>query len=126
MRKLPVHHLRNVETASSLMLLIALIGLCSFFTWKSPHFLTAGNFKVIAGNYSVIAVATVGMALLMISGPVDLSIGSIVGATGTLMALSVHDWGWPAGAAIAVRHRPRCRRSARSTGCSSRCSGSTR
>jgi len=100
-RKLPLHHLRNVETASSLMLLIALIGLCSFFTWKSPHFLTAGNFKVIAGNYSVIAVATVGMALLMISGPVDLSIGSIVGATGTMMALSVHDWGWPAGAAIA-------------------------
>ncbi|MFT3855317.1 MAG: ABC transporter permease [Ilumatobacteraceae bacterium] len=101
MRKLPWHHLRNVETASTLMLLAALVGLCAYFTSRSPHFFTVGNFQVIAGNYSVIAVATVGMALLMISGPVDLSIGSVVGAAGTLMALSVHDWGWPAGAAIA-------------------------
>ena len=100
MSKLPVHRLRNVESASTVMLSIALICLCAYFTSRSGHFLTTGNFKVIAGNYSVIAVATVGMALLMISGPVDLSIGSIVGATGTLMALSVHDWGWPAGLAI--------------------------
>jgi ribose/xylose/arabinose/galactoside ABC-type transport system permease subunit len=95
MKRISMSRIANVESASSAMLLAALIALCAYFTSRSDRFLTAGNFKVIAGNYSVIAVATVGMALLMISGPVDLSIGSIVGAAGTLMALSVHDWGWP-------------------------------
>jgi ribose/xylose/arabinose/galactoside ABC-type transport system permease subunit len=100
MPKIPWNRIRNVESASSLMLLVALIMLCAYFTARSDRFLTVGNFKVIAANYSVIAVATAGMALLMICGPVDLSIGSIVGASGTLMAISVHDWGWPAGVAI--------------------------
>jgi ribose/xylose/arabinose/galactoside ABC-type transport system permease subunit len=95
MKRVSFSRIANVETASSAMLLAALVGLCAYFTSRSDRFLTAGNFKVIATNYSVIAVATVGMALLMICGPVDLSIGSIVGAAGTLMALSVHDWGWP-------------------------------
>jgi ribose/xylose/arabinose/galactoside ABC-type transport system permease subunit len=92
---------RNVESVSTIVLLGALIMLCVYFTARSNRFLTIGNFKVIAANYSVIAVATVGMALLMISGPVDLSIGSTVGATGTLMALSINHWGWPAWLAIA-------------------------
>jgi ribose/xylose/arabinose/galactoside ABC-type transport system permease subunit len=92
---------RNVESVSIIVLFGALIALCAYFTLRSNRFLTVGNFKVIAANYSVIAVATVGMALLMISGPVDLSIGSTVGATGTLMALSIERWGWPAWLAIA-------------------------
>jgi ribose/xylose/arabinose/galactoside ABC-type transport system permease subunit len=92
--------LRDVESLTSIVLFGALVLLFVYFTARSDRFLTVGNMKVIAANYSVIAVATVGMALLMISGPVDLSIGSTVGATGVMMALAVHDWGWPAGAGI--------------------------
>jgi ribose/xylose/arabinose/galactoside ABC-type transport system permease subunit len=88
--------LRDVEALTSIVLFGALILLFAYFTWRTDRFLTFGNMKVIAANYSVIAVATVGMALLMISGPVDLSIGSTVGATGTMMAVAVHDWTWPA------------------------------
>lgn len=91
---------RNAESATSLVLTVALIVLCTYFTARSDRFLTVGNLQVIVANYSVIAVATVGMAILMISGPVDLSLGSTVGATGTLMALMVHDHHWPAAVAI--------------------------
>lgn len=94
--------LRRVESATSVVLLVAIVALCAYFTARSDRFLTFGNLRVVLANYSVIAVATVGMALLMISGPVDLSLGSTVGATGTIMALAVHDWGWPAGLAIAL------------------------
>lgn len=91
---------RNAESATTLVLACALIALCAYFTARSDRFLTVGNFQVIVANSSVIAVATVGMALLMICGPVDLSLGSTVGATSTLMALAVHDGHWPAGLAI--------------------------
>lgn len=91
---------RNAESATSLVLTAALLTLCVYFTARSDRFLTVGNLQVIVANYSVIAVATVGMAILMISGPVDLSLGSTVGATGTLMALMVHDHHWPAAVAI--------------------------
>ena len=91
---------RNAESATSLVLTVALVVLATYFTIRSDRFLTVGNLQVIVANYSVIAVATVGMALLMISGPVDLSLGSTVGATGTLMALMVHDHHWPAAVAI--------------------------
>jgi ribose/xylose/arabinose/galactoside ABC-type transport system permease subunit len=88
--------LRDVEALTSIVLFGALVLLVAYFTWRTDRFLTFGNMRVIAANYSVIAVATVGMALLMISGPVDLSIGSTVGAAGTMMAVAVHDWTWPA------------------------------
>lgn len=99
-----LNRFRNAESATSVVLFAAIVALCIYFTSQTDRFLTFGNMQVMVANYSVIAVVTVGMALLMISGPVDLSVGSTVGATGTLMALMIHDYGWsaPAGMAFAV------------------------
>ena len=57
---------------------------------------TAKEISAKIPNHQNVDPHSVGMALLMISGPVDLSIGSTVGATGTMMAVAVHDWTWPA------------------------------
>ncbi len=99
-----LNRFRNAESATSGVLAVAIVVLCAYFTSQTDRFLTFGNVQVMVANYSVIAVVTVGMALLMISGPVDLSVGSTVGATGALMALLIHDYSWsaPAGIAFAI------------------------
>ncbi|HZQ09695.1 MAG TPA: ABC transporter permease, partial [Anaerolineae bacterium] len=57
-----------------------------------PGYFTLDNLRVIALNVSSIGIASVGMALLIISGNVDLSIGSIYAAAAVMaawLALSV-------------------------------------
>ena len=49
----------------------------------------------IAINSAILAVVVVPSALLILSGHIDLSVGSTVGLTGTITALAVTGWGWP-------------------------------
>lgn len=50
------------------------------------------NWGTVAGFLGIIAV---GAALLMIAGEFDLSIGSMIGFAGMLMAIPILYWGWP-------------------------------
>jgi simple sugar transport system permease protein len=50
------------------------------------------NWSTVAGYLGVIAV---GAALLMVAGEFDLSIGSMIGFAGMLLAVPSLYWGWP-------------------------------
>jgi ribose transport system permease protein len=59
--------------------------------FRDPNYFTVDNIRVIALNSSSVAIASVGMAYLMIAGGIDLSIGSIFVAAGFMSAeLSLH------------------------------------
>jgi simple sugar transport system permease protein len=55
------------------------------------------NWGTVAGFLGVIAV---GAALLMIAGEFDLSIGSMIGFAGMMMAIPCLYWGWPVWASV--------------------------
>lgn len=57
-------------------LLVGVIALFVVFTLMSSHFLTVSNLRNVALQSSVLAVVAVPSALLLISGKVDLSVGS--------------------------------------------------
>lgn len=57
------------------------------FSLLSPVFLTAGNFINIANQTAVISVLAFGMTLVMLSGGIDLSVGSIVSLSAVICAL---------------------------------------
>ena len=57
----------------------------------SPYFWQANNLRVLAMNMSFITIAGVGMAILIISGNIDLSIGSILGMTAVLAGIFAKD-----------------------------------
>ncbi|MFT4192125.1 MAG: ABC transporter permease [Comamonas sp.] len=57
----------------------------------------AVNWATVAGYLGIIAVAA---ALLMIAGEFDLSIGSMIGFAGMMVAIPILYWGWPAWAAV--------------------------
>jgi ribose/xylose/arabinose/galactoside ABC-type transport system permease subunit len=94
--------LGKADVATTNVLILGLIGLGTFFATRSPVFFTVGNAKIILVNSSILAVVVVAMGLLMISGGVDLSIGSNVGLSGTLLSIAVTQWHWNPVAAIAI------------------------
>ena len=63
-----------------------LLVLLIVFTSISPAFRTIGNFGNILKQISILGVAAVGISFVLISGSVDLSIGSIIALEIVVMA----------------------------------------
>jgi ribose transport system permease protein len=58
-------------------LLVALIALGGFFTMTSEHFLTDTNLKVVLLQVAVVGIIAIPGAMLLLSGYLDLSVGSV-------------------------------------------------
>jgi len=55
----------------------------------SPYFFSASNFRAMAIGLVPTAIITIGMTLLLVSGAFDLSVGSVLALTGTVVALLI-------------------------------------
>jgi len=85
---------------NSLGLLVALAVLIGFFSFKADHFLTVQNFSAIANQIPDAAILAIGMTYVLLIGGIDLSVGSIVGVSGSLLGLALLQWHCPLGIAI--------------------------
>jgi ribose transport system permease protein len=65
------------------------------------NFWSAFNLRLILSQTTIVAIASCGMTMIIVSGGIDLSIGSVVALTGVLGALTLNA-GWPPVVAIAV------------------------
>jgi ribose transport system permease protein len=70
-------------------LLFVLIGLIVTFWATSPYFMTAGNWSVIAQISAVLGILAVSQTLLIVSGGIDISVGSGVACSSALIAYLV-------------------------------------
>lgn len=61
--------------------LTALIVLCIALSFASPFFMTPKNIVNVLRQFSLIAILAVGQAMIIITGGIDLSVGSVVGFT---------------------------------------------
>ncbi|HEY0006497.1 MAG TPA: sugar ABC transporter permease [Pyrinomonadaceae bacterium] len=101
--KLPTESLRAYT------MLFALIAIWIFFQWATiseshPYglFLSAVNFSKLMQQMAVTGVLAVGMLMVIVTGQIDLSVGSVVGLAGGIAAMS-QGWGlFPALAAAIV------------------------
>ncbi|OJU83903.1 MAG: hypothetical protein BGO11_00820 [Solirubrobacterales bacterium 70-9] len=73
--------------AAANALLIGVIALIFVFAYLNSQFLTTGNFRNILIQSACLAVVAVPMALLLISGNVDLSVGSVLALGGVVTGL---------------------------------------
>lgn len=81
----------------SLIALCVLIPLGEYFLLgQDPKFLTAGNLAAIMRQTAVITIMAMGMTMVMVSGGIDLSVGSVVGLTSVIGALAMVKGGAPA------------------------------
>jgi len=58
----------------------------------SSNFLTPGNLKNVAGQSAVIAIIAIGMTLVIITGGIDLSVGSLVALSAVTAAMAMRDF----------------------------------
>lgn len=68
-------------------MLIGLILLCILFASLSPKFFTTSNMLNILRQISINAVIALGMTLVLLTGGIDLSVGSVVAAGGCSMVI---------------------------------------
>jgi ribose transport system permease protein len=73
--------------AAELGALAGLALLCLILSFLSDHFWTPSNLLNIPQQISIISVVAVGMTFVILSGGIDLSVGSMVAFTGLIMAI---------------------------------------
>lgn len=67
--------------------LTGLILLSTALSFLSPHFLTAPNILNVLRQVSIIAIISVGMTYVIITGGIDLSVGSVLAISSVVMAV---------------------------------------
>jgi ribose transport system permease protein len=70
--------------------LVALVLLCAVISILSPYFLTVKNVFNVLRQFSIIGILAVGEALIIITGGIDLSVGSLVGLSGIMTGVFVN------------------------------------
>ena len=71
--------------------LVALALLVVVFSSLSPAFLTQGNLVMLAKHVALNAILALGMTLVVLSGGIDLSVGSIAGLAGMTAGWLLHE-----------------------------------
>jgi ribose/xylose/arabinose/galactoside ABC-type transport system permease subunit len=76
-------HVREAGTLGGLLLL------CIALWIATPHFMTASNLLNVVEQSTVIGVLAVGMTFVILTGGIDLSVGSIVALSGIIFGVAV-------------------------------------
>ncbi|MDR1929735.1 MAG: ABC transporter permease [Treponema sp.] len=79
-RRLAVFQLREIN------LLVILLALIIALTIFSPYFAKWANIKVVLGSLSIDGIVVIGMTIILISGGIDLSVGSMMCLSMTIIA----------------------------------------
>lgn len=69
---------RGIFASQTGYVLLALAVLLVIMHFASPYFFTEGNMQNVAKNFSFIAIATLGVTFVIVTGGIDLSVGSMM------------------------------------------------
>jgi ribose transport system permease protein len=81
--------------------LLLVIAIFSVLMETPARFLSANNLRVVLSQTVIVAIGAIGMTLIIISGGIDLSVGSTIALAGVLTALGIKG-GLPPSAALAA------------------------
>src|SRR5712692_9747635 len=76
--------LASLKINSTIALLAAFVLMCLIFGGLAPTFLTRDNAYTITSTLAVVGISAIGMTMVLISGGVDLSVGSTAALTGVV------------------------------------------
>src|SRR5688572_20231686 len=85
-----------------LSVLLLLIVLCAVVAVASPQFLSATNIQNMARLIGMYGIFSIGVGIVIITGGIDLSVGSICALLGVLLSIMLVDWQWPPTVALAA------------------------
>ena len=92
---------RFTSTLEFRMLALAVV-LAVILSFISPYFFTERNVFNILDQSVVLGIVAVGMTLVILTGGIDLSVGSVAGVTGIVLALLLKEFPIPVAIALAI------------------------
>ena len=101
---MPEHNIvpRDGNAMQKYGLVIAFAAICAVLSIRSPAFLTPQNAINVLRQISINAILAVGVTYVILTGGIDLSLGSVVAVTGVLAATFAHPETYPLAVPIAV------------------------
>lgn len=89
-------------TRKDVTVLLLLVALCAVVATSSPQFLSVTNLQNLGRLVGMYGIFSIGVGIVIITGGIDLSVGSICALLGVLLSMMLVEWGWPAGLALAA------------------------
>ena len=86
----------------ALPVMVGLLIIVVVFTIMDSAFLSSGNLVFLTLQMAPIGVVSIGIVLVLLLGQIDLSVGSVAGATSALLAVLLVNHGWPLPLAMAA------------------------
>ena len=87
-------------TRKEIAVLLLLAVLCAIVAVASPQFLSVANIQNVARLVGTYGIFSIGVGVVIISGGIDLSVGSICALLGVLLSMMLVEWRWPASVAL--------------------------
>src|SRR5437763_599626 len=79
--------------------LVLVIVVFAILIGDPAHYLSPKNLRTVLAQTVIVAIGAIGMTMIIISGGIDLSVGSTIALTGVITALGINA-GWPVSLAI--------------------------
>jgi ribose transport system permease protein len=87
-------------TRQEIGILLLLLVLCAVVAIASPQFLSVVNLQNVSRLVGTYGIFSIGVGIVIITGGIDLSVGSICALLGVLLSMMLVEWGWPPAAAL--------------------------
>lgn len=68
---------------------IALLAVLAFFSLAAPNFLSVASFTIMLQHIAIIAILGIGMSFVILTGGIDLSVGSVAGLAGMIAGVLI-------------------------------------
>lgn len=81
---------------------ILLIVLCAIVSIINPRFIIAANLQNMARLIGAFGIFSLGIGFVIITGGIELSVGSAMALIGVLLSMMLTEWSWPAIPAVAL------------------------
>jgi len=85
-----------------LSILILLLVLCAIVAFMNPQFLSSANIQNTSRLIGTYGIFSIGVGIVVITGGIDLSVGSMFALLGVLLSMMLTEWHWPATLVVAV------------------------
>src|ERR1700694_1193399 len=79
---------------------VLLVALCVVVAIINPRFLSPANLQNMARLIGLYGIFSIGMGIVIITGGIDLSVGSVFALLGVLMSMMLSEWHWPGALAV--------------------------
>jgi ribose transport system permease protein len=74
---------------------LLLVVLCMVVAVLNPRFLAPANLQNMARLIGAYGIFSIGLGMVIITGGIDLSVGSVFALLGVLLSIMLTEWGWP-------------------------------